>query len=1049
MFEVTSKRSVKGILSIIFMVAFVGCSNSKDEPAAGGGADTATLKKNTEQLGNLSDELANLKTIKEKDNARIKYLEDKINAKRNAGNLSSTNLKSVKQMMDGHTTLYKLKGLYKVMVIPVQFSDKKFADAEYLTNELQSDLFDPSNDRSLRTYFRHASFGVFDVDGVVTEPVTVKGTIEDYGKALAGGTNDVNARGLVQETLLTLREQKKSTPEWWDQFDRWDLYDYDQDKNFYEPDGFIDAVILVYAGKSQASCQASFSVDGKKVGTDEFPQDDPRHGAAVECFNRIWPHRWVLSLGADDPDYTGKVGPMVEGQQRHSLNGLKITDRVYARDYNMQSEFSDLSTFMHEFGHSITLPDIYARGGGGNSVGSWELMANNAGNLAQELSSYTKLALGWIQPKVIQSKQASSFYLGSYNFVTEKQRNSLGSYEGPEYVTEENLVGKEVDVSIISKTNGFGEPVYRSALVATPASKEKLNIIKFPKHVGTTAAYSSRYDGEERGISRKILVPKSGSAVVSFDTAYNIETETNFMSKAPDVKVTTIFDVGEVRVNGKPLENFILISGDNNLDSLNETDPNCKAARVLELRRQYFADGTSEDQKAKIAEEFQPLYNACKVPSWLNKKYDLSEFRGQEVLFEIVYRTDPGYTEIGMVVDNIKVGETLIDDFEDGGGVDGFVALENGIHHQEHHQFYLMEYRDPISKYEVDGKEASFNMDTHINQGSQSMFLEGGSVLDNFRMVTMDYQPGLVVWYFNSKYDTISNNPEDQAQLGKGYLLVVNSKVKTVPIPGVFSNEKFFDENGHYKSAKKDEAFKAFVDTQRETLACFGYTKYWNYLKGKEADCSGIDPQYIDYMPKLTFEGKELIYRREGFNNVLPKDRFDDHGVGMPYRNSVYARTGLSTFRPKEMGNFAPFKIYKAVEGQMVLDEELTGAENNSYEPVSSYKDVNAKIPEYKPHVPDSVLVEKVGFGFNVATPGWQGLEGYNAAADPDSNDFIMRQPKVKVYLKWEHFNAAAEQAEASATRAPKNLFDKHLRLHKGKHSLQGHSCSSHGAHAH
>ena len=40
----------------------------------------------------------------------------------------------------------------------------------------------------------------------------------------------------------------------------------------------------------------------------------------------------------------------------------------------MQSEYTEVSTFIHEFGHSLGLPDVYA-GSTNNSTGSWTAMS--------------------------------------------------------------------------------------------------------------------------------------------------------------------------------------------------------------------------------------------------------------------------------------------------------------------------------------------------------------------------------------------------------------------------------------------------------------------------------------------------------------------------------------------------------------------------------------------------------------------------------------------------------------------------------------------------
>ena len=73
--------------------------------------------------------------------ARISSLERKLHLKRTANNMESANVRLLSDEMRGHTSLYALKGEYRVMVIPVQFSDVKFRDAAFLQDRAQGYLF--------------------------------------------------------------------------------------------------------------------------------------------------------------------------------------------------------------------------------------------------------------------------------------------------------------------------------------------------------------------------------------------------------------------------------------------------------------------------------------------------------------------------------------------------------------------------------------------------------------------------------------------------------------------------------------------------------------------------------------------------------------------------------------------------------------------------------------------------------------------------------------------------------------------------------------------
>lgn len=966
------------VFALAAVLSVASCAQKVEQGARGNDAD----------LRALSEEIARLKAEKDQDLARIEELERKLIEKRNATALAAANTKLLSERMSGHTRLYPIRGKYKVMVIPVQFSDVKFERGSFYTPDAsgkapaQDYLFGDHPD-SLSNYYRHVSYGNLQVSGEITPVITVDKPLEFYGEAVAGNS-DRAARTLVVDALQKLKAIKTSEG-WWEQFDRWDLTDYDGDANFYEPDGFMDAVVLVYAGKDQASCQRSFDPKGTRPASADVPPG-PRHDAAVECFNRIWPHRWSLSLASTDPLYS-KDGPEVEGLSRPSMNGLKINDGLFALDYNMQSEFSDRSTFIHEFGHSLTLPDVYSSSGS-NSTGQWETMSSNAHLQAQEMSSYSRLSLGWLAPKVVPQGQVASAYLGHGNFVPALQRDKLPSYGGPSQI-EETVDGKTSVYDVVSETPEFGEPVYRSLVVLTDPTVEKYEVVKPAPSFGHFSAYSGRYDGESRAVKLKLQVPATGDMTLKFDTVYHVETETNFESKEEAIKIVTPYDIGEVAVNGDVLEEFHTISGDENFDTLAEKNPACEATRVLDLRRLKNA-GTATP--AEVA-EFETKAAVCQSPYAVTKSYDLSKYQGQEVVFEVRYVTDGGYNDMGIVVDNIRLGTQTVD-FESSANrpLGQWELLEDGLAEKLWSQFYLMEYRDPSETF----GGLSYNMDLHIQAAStQAMFMGAGpNLLDRFRMVRMEAQPGLLVWYFNSKFGRTENNPESQD--GKGYLLVLNSKVKEVKLPGVWSDPSLVDADGAYKT--DEQAFKDLVAAQRADFKCFGYTQYATYVDGVVPDCAYT--QDADALRKLSFEGRSLVYSRDGYNNYLPVDQYAMEGVGEPFRSSPEFRSSLSTFRPKDFGAFAPAKVYKAVGGQMVLDTQLTSAAEQ-VAPVSEFNDADNQLATNPRFAGDTVVVEKKGLHFRVVSPNPAIQALYRKDADPSANDNFFRRPRVKVLIDW------------------------------------------------
>lgn len=254
---------------------------------------------------------------------------------------------------------------------------------------------------SLKTYYEKASSGRYSVEGEVSDWVKVDYNEARYGSNYCGSSNCVNVWDTVRDGVTAwVRDQKAAgrtdaqikaglAP-----YDSWDRYDFDQDGNFNEADGYIDHFQIVHAGEDESA------------------------GGGAEGPNALWAHRWY-AYGSD----AGRSGPA-----DNRAGGTQIGDTgIWVGDYTMQPENGGLGVFAHEYGHDLGLPDLYDTSGGGeNSTGFWSLMSSGSwlgrgkdsiGDLPGDMTAWDKLQLGWLDYDLARAATRSTHKLGvsAYN----------------------------------------------------------------------------------------------------------------------------------------------------------------------------------------------------------------------------------------------------------------------------------------------------------------------------------------------------------------------------------------------------------------------------------------------------------------------------------------------------------------------------------------------------------------------------------------------------------------------------------------------------------
>ena len=282
--------------------------------------------------------------------------------KRRAARLPHKTANGMRRAPDSH--FGKKKGLILLVnFMDVQFQEK-FDHALY-ENVANTPGYTDDNGfiGSVYDYFKDQSAGQFELTFDVVGPVTVSKEATYYGENNEYGS-DKHAEEMVMEAVKLAKSYVTD----------WKQYDWNED-------GFVDQVMIIFAGSGEAS------------GGGE---------------STIWPHEYALSYTTY---YDSNIKP------------VEVANNLYVDTYAVANEGLDMSlyggngycidgigTICHEFSHCLGLPDMYDTSYGGFfGMGNWSLMDggsyNGDGFIPSGYTSYDKYSIGWITPTELTSAQ--------------------------------------------------------------------------------------------------------------------------------------------------------------------------------------------------------------------------------------------------------------------------------------------------------------------------------------------------------------------------------------------------------------------------------------------------------------------------------------------------------------------------------------------------------------------------------------------------------------------------------------------------------------------
>jgi bacillopeptidase F (M6 metalloprotease family) len=843
---------------------------------------------------------------------------------------------------------------HRLLIIPVRFSDLGYdryageADQDERNNAWFQELLfaggvEGAREGTLTQYYQHQSHGLYNVTGDIFQVVSLDKPLSWYGRPVqsADGNwrNDERTDDLVIETLHAAYAADPDFP--WQTYDQWDPTDFDADGDRNEPDGYIDHFVLIVAGKGQASCQGLYKLSEKLTTNATAATYEGLNVDERACADRIWPHRGAISQNLDG-------GPRVNGES-NVRGGVDIGNGLWVLDYNMQSEYTEVSTFIHEFGHSLGLPDVYASSTN-NSSGSWTAMSGTTSPEPQELSSWERMMLGWMKPCVLRPPSAGGASDGEVLLQTMNDWSPTGPAAG----------------------------LCQSAMVILPPKYRDIELGPLEAANEKQAAYSGQGNDMLRTLSRTFDFTGIGDETdlkLEFDAWFVIEAEWDYLYV-------------EAAAEGEAFQRILPTDKDSNTDNLSimsskkgHEGPGSTpgfTGRSGDLDgdgKVETAEGCDPSRERVLAEDRigQTEADPCENAQWIHAVFDLNAWRGERVTVRFTYFTDGAAVEAGALLDNITVSAIgFSDDFEeseiDGWKSNGF-TLSGGSHHLAVPHFYLLEYRDPYATF-----DQARNYDANLAQPSFTFFPTEGGVN---RAFNVNYRPGVVMWYYNGEFLWSQNEPTQEGP-GNGFLLVVDANPQEYELP--LAPAEYFQARDGWTSWELDEYAQPFLKKSYVDMMCFLRRPAYYSTDVSEEDRAACARVMIDGLPPVeqaTWEGRTLTYGYTIINEWLPgPERLSRKGAGSAY--DLRIRDGKSQYRlyDRALRNYhsadAPFALepfpgglefYEIENGQVTLKEALPFA------PVSSFSD--ARPNRYQnPQLPfGGASIPQAGFSYQLEPP--------------------------------------------------------------------------------
>ncbi len=638
---------------------------------------------------------------------------------------------------------------------PQWFDDFMFGNGVEIsyTRQDSSSIYESFLGKSVKEYFSDLSSGTYTITGDVIGwlPVSHSTWYYDADQCPGSRSGASTSRGVIPgagNARTLVKDALDQVNAISNTIPGFDWANYD-----LNGDGIIDRLWIVHAGYGEEDGTELLNRD--PVVQNSFITPDP---ASFYGESAVWSHSSSVT-----PAYS-------------------VTQDIAAGPYIVMPENGGIGVFAHEYAHNLGADDLYAYGEGETSAGFWALQADDwtgypIGFEPPAPDPWHLDNWGWLDPFIItDTTQVYTVTLGQASYFD---------------------------------TNTAPGPVYRGAKIELADQLFTLPV----QPIGNYQWWGGKADlmNSMMTTSSPVVLP-AGAITLTFDMAYDIETEWDFMW----VQVST--DSGAT---------WNTIS---NTNTICTHDPSW-------IGGQYGMDGECGFTD----------YNAA-FPDYETQTFDLSAYAGQSVLLRFWYMTDWGTTYSGPFIDNVLIKAGAATVFSDDAETDDSKwtyaeawARNQGSMSVTHN--YYAQWRN-----------------TNANGGYDS-------ALGDPRWRFGPANTGLLMWYNNNAYtdNEIFNYLTDFPGFGpKGRMLVIDSHPDPYREPEMvaagYDNE---GGNATSRSQMRDAPFtlQDTVDFTYTTAYAFPFTTtlFTNYYPGRPAVSTFNDA--FGYYP-----GAEFISRGPGYN---------------------------------------------------------------------------------------------------------------------------------------------------------------------------------------